>query len=199
VNFDVPPLARRLRAPHRAHGRVGRKGRAITFVEPRQQKELSRSRTTPACRSRRGSRAPRSRPAAIEVKPQAALQAAGGHRDADEEFAKLIAACGRADGVEVADLVSAVTPRAALDGEAVRDVEVLERFSLLSVPAGDADRSSPRSPTRGQGPPLTPSARRQSNGVGRARAGPSMRAGRNISYARALKVVPPCTREMTTF
>ena len=42
--------------------------------------------------------------------------------------------------MEVADLVNAVTKAAALDGEAVRDVRVLERFSLLSVPESDADR-----------------------------------------------------------
>ena len=36
-----PDLARRLRAPHRAHGaRRAQSGRAITFVEPRQKREL---------------------------------------------------------------------------------------------------------------------------------------------------------------
>jgi ATP-dependent RNA helicase DeaD len=40
----------------------------------------------------------------------------------------------------VADIVAAVTAKAGLDGEAVRDVLVLERFSFLSVPAAESDR-----------------------------------------------------------
>ena len=47
---------------------------------------------------------------------------------------------GRASGLRVADIVGAVTSSAGLDGEAVRDVLVLDRFSFLSVPAGEADR-----------------------------------------------------------
>jgi len=38
------------------------------------------------------------------------------------------------------DIVHAVTAAAGVDNEAVRDVRVLERFSLLSVPADDAQR-----------------------------------------------------------
>ena len=40
----------------------------------------------------------------------------------------------------MADIVGAVTSAAGLDGEAVRDVLVLDRFSFLSVPAAEADR-----------------------------------------------------------
>ena len=47
---------------------------------------------------------------------------------------------GRAAGLRVADIVAAVTSSAGLDGEAVRDVLVLDRFSFLSVPAAEADR-----------------------------------------------------------
>jgi len=47
---------------------------------------------------------------------------------------------GRAGGLRVADIVGAVTSSAGLDGEAVRDVLVLDRFSFLSVPAGEAER-----------------------------------------------------------
>jgi ATP-dependent RNA helicase DeaD len=43
-------------------------------------------------------------------------------------------------GLRVADIVSAVTSSAGLDGEAVRDVVVLDRFSFLSVPSAEADR-----------------------------------------------------------
>ena len=49
-------------------------------------------------------------------------------------------AAGGRRGIEVADLVAAITRATALDGEAVSDVTMLERFALLSVPAGEADR-----------------------------------------------------------
>ncbi len=47
---------------------------------------------------------------------------------------------GRAAGLRVADIVGAVTSATGFDGEAVRDVSVLERFSFLSVPSAEADR-----------------------------------------------------------
>ncbi len=47
---------------------------------------------------------------------------------------------GRAAGLSVADIVAAVTRTAGLDGEAVRDVQLLERFAFLAVPSQDADR-----------------------------------------------------------
>ena len=67
------------------------------------------------------------------VKPQLS-------RSADEPYVRLLAGVGRAAGVEVADLVSAVTHATGLDGEAVRDVQVLTRFALLSVPESEATR-----------------------------------------------------------
>jgi len=53
---------------------------------------------------------------------------------------KLIAGLGRAEGLEVADIVHAVTGAAGIDGEAVRDVRVLERFSFFTVPRSEAER-----------------------------------------------------------
>jgi ATP-dependent RNA helicase DeaD len=52
----------------------------------------------------------------------------------------MLAATGRAQGIQVADLVHAVTSAAGLDGEAVRDVRVLEHFTLFSIPDAEADR-----------------------------------------------------------
>jgi ATP-dependent RNA helicase DeaD len=37
-------------------------------------------------------------------------------------------------------VVRAVTEKAKLDGEAVRDVRLLQRFAILSVPAAEAAR-----------------------------------------------------------
>jgi ATP-dependent RNA helicase DeaD len=61
-------------------------------------------------------------------------------RNDGEPYAKLVLGGGRAAGLQVADIVGAVTSNTGLDGEAVRDVLVLDRFSFLSVPAADAER-----------------------------------------------------------
>ena len=53
----------------------------------------------------------------------------------------------------MADIVAAVTSSAGLDGEAVRDVMVLDRFSFLTVPEGEAERvieAMDGKPVRGQ-------------------------------------------------
>jgi len=51
---------------------------------------------------------------------------------------KLIVGAGRAQGVEPADLVAAIVDHSHLDGEDVRNVRVLERFSFVEVPAARA-------------------------------------------------------------
>jgi ATP-dependent RNA helicase DeaD len=61
-------------------------------------------------------------------------------QDTEETYVKLVLGGGRAGGLRVADIVGAVTSTAGLDGEAVRDVMVLDRFSFLSVPEGEAER-----------------------------------------------------------
>ena len=53
---------------------------------------------------------------------------------------KLIVAGGRAAGLEPSDIIHAITSATGLDGEAVRNVRVLERFAFVEVPAADADR-----------------------------------------------------------
>jgi ATP-dependent RNA helicase DeaD len=139
VNFDVP------RSPdvyvHRIGrtGRVGRSGRAITFVEPKQEKELE------AIERHVGIAISQWEPGA-QVEPAKVTERPKRHdkprlkRNGDEQYAKLIVSGGRSAGIEVADLVGAVTRAAAVDGEAVRNVKVLEHFAFLSVPAQDAAR-----------------------------------------------------------
>ena len=141
INYDVP------RSPdvyvHRIGrtGRVGRAGRAITFVEPKQEKELvaienhvgiAISQWTPGAHTA----AP---PKEIVEKPKRHTKPHLKH-NGDEPYAKLIVSGGRSAGIEVADLVGAVTRAASVDGEAVRNVKVLEHFAFLSVPAADAER-----------------------------------------------------------
>ena len=139
VNFDVP------RSPdvyvHRIGrtGRVGRAGRAITFVEPRQEKELEAIERHTGVKVTPWEAGATVVPAVVVDKPRRHTKP---HisRNGDETYAKLMVAGGRSAGIEVADLVSAVTRAAEIDGEAVRDVKVLEHFAFMSVPAAEAER-----------------------------------------------------------
>jgi ATP-dependent RNA helicase DeaD len=47
---------------------------------------------------------------------------------------------GRAAGLEPSDIIHAITAATGLDGEHVRNVRVLERFTLLEVPEQDVGR-----------------------------------------------------------
>ena len=144
INYDVPVSPDVYVHRIGRTGRVGRCGRAITFVEPRQtarargDREAHRQAITPWTdgRARRARARSRSAPRR-HTKPQLS-------RNGDEPVRELIAAAGRADGVEVRDLVHAVTHAAGVDGEAVRDVKVLERFSAPSVPTAEAERDRRR-------------------------------------------------------
>ncbi|MDP9399756.1 MAG: DEAD/DEAH box helicase, partial [Actinomycetota bacterium] len=139
INFDVPPSPDVYVHRIGRTGRVGRSGRAITFVETRQRRAML------AIEEHIGtSIAPWIEGA--HVAPTEVAERPRRHekphvtRNGSERYAKLIATGGRAAGHEVADLVHAVTSGTGLDGEAVRDVRLLERFALLSVPAGDVER-----------------------------------------------------------
>ncbi|HVS28541.1 MAG TPA: DEAD/DEAH box helicase [Solirubrobacteraceae bacterium] len=133
INYDIPtspdPYVHRIGRT----GRVGRSGRAITLVEPRQRRELeaiernAKTKIAPWTEGAHVAPVPvRERPRR-HSKPQLT-------RNGGEPYAKLIVAGGRAAGLEVADLVSAITRAAGLDGESVRDVRVLERFAFVEVP-----------------------------------------------------------------
>ena len=139
VNYDVPTSPDTYVHRIGRTGRVGRSGRAITFVEDRQKREMEAierhigTSIAPWERGAKGAPTPvRERPRR-HSKPHIT-------RDGSEPHAKLVLAGGRSGGVRVADIVGAVTAATGLDGEAVRDVVVLDRFSFLSVPAADADR-----------------------------------------------------------
>ncbi len=152
VNYDVPTSPDTYVHRIGRTGRVGRSGRAITFVEARQKRELEAIErhigTSIAAWQKDVKAAPtpvRERPRR-HSKPQIS-------REASEPSVKLVLGGGRAAGLRVADIVGAVTSATGLDGEAVRDVSVLERFSFLSVPSTEADRvieALSGEPVRGQ-------------------------------------------------
>ena len=139
INFDVPVSPDVYVHRIGRTGRVGRSGRAITFYEPRQRRELEAIEKHVGVPITPWSEGAKTTPAPVSERPRRHSKPRLG-RAADEPLAKLIAGVGRAEGIAVADLVQAITGAAGIDGEAVRDVRVLERFSLLSVPAGEAER-----------------------------------------------------------
>jgi ATP-dependent RNA helicase DeaD len=140
VNFDVPTSPDVYVHRIGRTGRVGRSGRAITFIEPRQRRDLEAiekhagTRVAPWAEGAHVAPAPTKEPPRRHRKPHDA----NGARDG--EYTKLIASGGRAAGLAESDLIHAVTSQAGLDGEAVRNVRLLERFALLEVPAAEAAR-----------------------------------------------------------
>ena len=139
INYDVPTSPDVYVHRIGRTGRVGRSGRAITFVEPRQTRELEAIERHIGTSITPWSAGAHTAPAKVAERPRRHSKphvAANGH----ERFTKLIAAAGRREGLEVADLVHAVAEETGLHGEAIRDVKLLERFSFLSVPAEDAER-----------------------------------------------------------
>ncbi len=139
INFDVPVSPDVYVHRIGRTGRVGRSGRAVTFVEPRQQRELEAIERHIGTTIEPWSAGAHTPPAPVSERPRRHTKPQLS-RNGDEPYATLIASGGRASGIEVADLVHAVTAAAGIDGEAVRDVRVLERFSLLTVPRSEADR-----------------------------------------------------------
>jgi ATP-dependent RNA helicase DeaD len=152
VNFDIPTSPDVYVHRIGRTGRVGRSGRAITFVEPRQRRELeaierhASTKISPWAEGAHVAPAPASEPRRRHRKPHDGALPGNG-------YTKLIANAGRAAGMEAADLIAAMAA-GGLDGEAIRNVRVLERFALVEVPADVADRVA-RAVTNVHGRPVT--------------------------------------------
>jgi ATP-dependent RNA helicase DeaD len=141
VNYDVPT------SPdvyvHRVGrtGRVGRSGRAITFYEKRQVRDVQAienhagvklspwvkdahvAATAPAAKPRRHSKPHDAERAVVDGGPRRTVFVSG----------------GLAAGLEPSDIIHAITST-GLDGEAVRNVRLLERFAFAEVPRADAEQ-----------------------------------------------------------
>ena len=141
INFDVPTSPDVYVHRIGRTGRVGRSGRAITFVEPRQARELQAIEKNANTHIAPWAEGAKVAPAPVKEstprrhrKPHDHVVAANGG------YAKLIASGGRSAVLAETDLIHAVASGAGLDGEAIRNVRLLERFALLEVPAADAAR-----------------------------------------------------------
>jgi ATP-dependent RNA helicase DeaD len=154
INFDVPVSPDVYVHRIGRTGRVGRSGRAITFYEPRQQREVAAIenhagvKLSPWVQGARVAPTPVTAPPRRHSKPH---DPANG----DAPLRKLIVAGGRAEGIEPSDIIHAITSATGLEGEAVRNIRVLERFAFVEVPEQDADRVVERvSGTEVRGQPL---------------------------------------------
>ena len=139
VNYDIP------NSPdiyvHRIGrtGRAGESGRAITLITPKQRRELEGNRAPREDRDRAmeryGGTPLKADPAAIPT----AKRAGPGTRSRTRATACPTPSRSRgreaSDGIEPADVVSAVSDHTHLENDDVRNVKVLERFSFVEVPA----------------------------------------------------------------
>ncbi|MGP0053360.1 MAG: DEAD/DEAH box helicase [Solirubrobacteraceae bacterium] len=139
INFDVPTSPDVYVHRIGRTGRVGRSGRAITFYEPRQQRDIQAIEShagvklSPWVTGARVAPTPVTPPPRRHSKPHVSPNGEG-------PASKLIISGGRADGLEPADIIHAITAATGLDGEAVRNVRVLQRFAFVEVPRADAAR-----------------------------------------------------------
>ena len=139
INFDVPTSPDVYVHRIGRTGRVGRSGRAITFYEPRQQREIQAIerhagvKLSPWVKDAHVAPTPVKAPPRRHSKPHVSANGDGPSR-------KLIVSGGRAAGLEPSDIIHAITAASQLDGEAVRNVRVLERFAFVEVPEREAER-----------------------------------------------------------
>jgi ATP-dependent RNA helicase DeaD len=139
INFDVPTSPDVYVHRIGRTARVGRSGRAITLFERRQRREIESierhagAKLAPWVKDAHVAPTPIQAPPRRHSKPHVSA-------DGDGPVRKLIVAGGRAAGLEPSDIIHAITAASGLDGEAVRNVRVLERFAFVEVPEKDADR-----------------------------------------------------------
>jgi ATP-dependent RNA helicase DeaD len=137
INFDLPDATETYVHRIGRTGRVGRTGRAISFISPRERQELRRiereAKTTigewepPEERLEHAPR-PRRRDHSSERRDGARAGA----------VAKLFVNRGRRSGIGDADIRWALEEGAVVPPEAIRRVEVLDRFSFVELDADQA-------------------------------------------------------------
>jgi ATP-dependent RNA helicase DeaD len=139
INYDVPTSPDVYVHRIGRTGRVGRSGRAITFYERKQQRDIEAIERHAGVKLSPWVKGAHVAPTPVKTKPPRHSKP---HVSANGEGPgrKLIVSGGRAAGLEPADIIHAITAATGLDGEAVRNVRVLERFAFVEVPADEAQR-----------------------------------------------------------
>jgi ATP-dependent RNA helicase DeaD len=145
INFDVPVSPDVYVHRIGRTGRVGRSGRAVTFFESRQERDMEaieRHTGVPIAPWAEGAQIT---PQKVEAKPprhtkpKVSANGAGNGRG-DAPLAKLIVSGGLSAGLEPADIIHLLTSSGGLDGEAVHNVKMLQRFAFVEVPEAEAER-----------------------------------------------------------
>jgi ATP-dependent RNA helicase DeaD len=139
INYDVPTSPDVYVHRIGRTARVGRSGRAITLFEPRQRKEIAAIEKHAGVRLAPWVKNAHVAPTPVTPKPRRHSKPRLSH-NGDGPARKLIVSAGRAAGLEPSDIIHAITAATGLDGESVRNVRLLERFSFVEVPEGDAER-----------------------------------------------------------
>jgi ATP-dependent RNA helicase DeaD len=139
INFDVPTSPDVYVHRIGRTGRVGRSGRAITFMEPRQRREVEAIEKHAGVKLAPWVKDAHVAPTAPQARPRRHSKP---HVSPDGEgpVRKLILSVGRAQEIEPSDIIHAITAATGLDGEAVRNVRMLERFTFVEVPERAADQ-----------------------------------------------------------
>jgi ATP-dependent RNA helicase DeaD len=140
VNFDVPTSPDVYVHRIGRTGRVGRSGRAITFVEPRQARDLAAIEKHANTKISPWAEGAHVAPTKVEEpKPRRHRKPHDQPVPANGSYRTVIASGGRSAGLEAGDVIAAVAAT-GLDGEAIRNVRLLERFLLFEVPEEQAER-----------------------------------------------------------
>jgi len=139
INYDVPTSPDVYVHRIGRTGRVGRSGRAITFFEPQQKRDLRAIENHAGVTLAPWTEDAHVAPTPVKAKPRRHSKPHD-PADGDGRARKVIVSMGRTAGLEPSDIIHAITAATGLDGEHVRNVRVLERFTLLEVPEQDVDR-----------------------------------------------------------
>jgi ATP-dependent RNA helicase DeaD len=139
INYDVPTSPDVYVHRIGRTGRVGRSGRAITFAEPRQRREIEAIEKHSGVKLAPWVKDAHVAPTAPQAKPRRHTKPRVSG-DGDGPARRLILSVGRAQDIEPSDVIHAITAATGLDGEAVRNVRMLERYTFLEVPATVAER-----------------------------------------------------------
>ena len=139
INYDVPTSPDVYVHRIGRTARLGRSGRAITLFEPRQRREIEAIQRHAGVKLAPWVEDAHVAPTPLTPRPRRHSKP---HDvpDADGSVRKLIVSAGRAAGLEPSDIIHSITAATGLDGEAVRNVRILERFAFVEVPEDEAGR-----------------------------------------------------------
>jgi ATP-dependent RNA helicase DeaD len=150
INYDLPNSPEVYVHRIGRTGRVGRSGRAITLITPRQHKDLDAIRkhanTDILPWSANGDR-PQVKVPPVDVEapqdeerqPRRPRHTKPRRAPDQGARAKLLVGAGLDSGLEPKDVIEAIVDNTKLDGEDVRNVRMLQRFSFVEVPQDVAD------------------------------------------------------------